>query len=375
MVSVNIFGVGAASPFVVATNQSTLLTVAVTPAAGPASTGIAVTAKLTPIGGSLAQIFYDHGTHGDVTAGDNVFSFNATVSSNTAPGSVNLNVSVSDAQGRTASPTIALTVLASAGPFFSAPFLPLAETNAAGSLPLVVAGQAAPIYFSSNDATAVAIAGTALRDDVQRVTSLTPVLSSNTPAVTSNAIFIGTIGKSVLIDGLIAAGKINVAFIQGQWESYMAVVVTNPVAGVGRALVIAGSDRRGTAFGVFGLSEAIGISPWYWWGDVPVIQRTAIYVGGGSYTESSPGVKYRGIFLNDEDWGLNPWAEQTFDPSGQIGPTTYARIFELLLRLHANYIWPAMHNVTKAFYTVAGNKDIADNYAIVIGVHFEGTPD
>ena len=367
VVSANIFGVGAASPFVVATNQSTLLTVAVTPAVGPVSTGIAVTANLNPIGGSASQFFYDDGTHGDVTAGDNVFSFSATVSSNATPGNFNLNANVSDAQGRTALPTIALTVAAPAGPFFPAPFLPLAATNAAGSLPLVAAGQATPIYFSSNDATVVGIAATALRDDVQRVSGVTPFLSSNAPAASSNAIFIGTIGKSVLIDGLIAAGKINVAAIQAQWESYMAVVVTNPVAGVSCALVIVGSDRRGTAFGVFGLSEAIGVSPWYWYGDVPVTQRTAIYVGNGSYTEPSPGVKYRGIFLNDEDWGLNPWAEQTFDPSGQVGPTTYARIFELLLRLHANYIWPAMHDVTKAFYTVAGNKDMAENYAIVIG--------
>ena len=132
-------------------------------------------------------------------------------------------------------------------------------------------------------------------------------------------------------------------------------------------MVIGGSARRGTGLGVFGLSEAIGVSPWYWFGDVPVTQRATLYVGNGTYSEPSPGVKYRGIFLNDEDWGLNPWSEQTFDPSGQVGPTTYARIFELLLRLHANYIWPAMHDVTKAFYTVSGNRDMAENYAIVIG--------
>ncbi|HEU5069558.1 MAG TPA: glycosyl hydrolase 115 family protein [Verrucomicrobiae bacterium] len=367
IVATNLVAVGAARPPVVAASQPALLTVAMTPAANPPSTGITVTANLTPVGGSAVQTFYDDGTHGDITAGDSVFSFNVAVPSNTSPGSLLLTAGVSDAQGRSASLKIALTVVASGAPFWASSFLPLSDTNGVGSLPLVAGGQSAPIYYSANDATVVGIAASALRDDVQRVTGVTPPLSTNTPAATTNAVFVGTIGQSALIDGLIAAGKINVSSIQGQWESYLATVVTNPVAGVSRALVIAGSDRRGTAFGVFGLSEAIGVSPWYWFGDVPVMPRAALYVGAGTYTEPSPGVKYRGIFLNDEDWGLNPWAEQVFDPSGQIGPTAYARIFELLLRLRANYIWPAMHNVTKAFYTVPGNQDMAENYAIVVG--------
>ncbi|MGC3958512.1 MAG: glycosyl hydrolase 115 family protein [Verrucomicrobiota bacterium] len=367
IVATNLVAVSAANPPVVAASQTALLTIAVTPAANPTSTGITVTANLTPVGGVASQIFYDDGTHGDATAADGVFSFNIIVSSNTPLSSLTLNASVNDAQGRSVSPKITLTVVTSGTPFFAASFLPLSEINAAGSLPLAAGGQSAPIYYSANDATVVAIAATALRDDVQRVTGVTPLLSTNTPAASFAAVFVGTIGKSTLIDGLIAAGKVNVSSIQGQWESYLATVVTNPVAGVSRALVIAGSDRRGTAFGVFGLSEAIGVSPWYWFGDVPVMQRSALYVGAGNYTEPSPGVKYRGIFLNDEDWGLNPWAEQVFDPSGQIGPATHVRIFELLLRLRANYIWPAMHNVTKAFYTVPGNREIAENYAIVVG--------
>lgn len=368
VVSVNILGSGAAFPPLIRTNQSTLLTVTVTPAVAPASTGIAVTADLTPIGGPASQTFYDDGTHGDGAAGDNVFSFNTTVSTNTAPGSLNLNASVSDAQGRRMAVPIALTVLPPAEPFFPAAFLAVSETNAAGCVPLVAGGQAAPLYYSANDAVVVGVAAGALRDDLQRITGVAPVLSTNPPGAAASAVFIGTVGQSALIDGLIAAGKLNVSAIQGQWEAYRAVVVTNPVAGVGQALVIAGSDRRGTAFGVFGLSEAIGVSPWYWWADVPVVQRTALYVGGGSYTEPSPGVKYRGIFLNDEDFGLLPWATSTFEPAnGSIGPNTYARVFELLLRLHANYIWPAMHTATRAFYLFPQNKVVADNYAIVIG--------
>lgn len=367
VLSTNILGVGAAVPPLVAIGQSSLLTVAVTPAVAPASTGIAVTANLTSIGGSASQTFYDDGTHGDLTAGDQVFSFRVNVASNTLPSSLNLSATVSDAQGRSMLTSISLTVLAPGGPFLPAAFLPVSETGGLDSLPLAAAGQMTPLYYSANDATVVGIAAGALRDDLQRVAGVMPILSSNAPAPSANAVFIGTIGHSALIDDLIAAGKLSVAAIQGQWEAYLAVVVTNPVAGVERALVIAGSDRRGTAYGVFGLSEAIGVSPWYWFGDVPVVQRPALYVSGGSYVDPAPGVKYRGIFLNDEDWGLNPWAEQGFDPSGQIGPTTYARIFELLLRLRANYIWPAMHDVTKAFYTVPGNRDIAENYAIVVG--------
>ncbi|MBN1854414.1 MAG: glycosyl hydrolase 115 family protein [Pirellulales bacterium] len=172
-----------------------------------------------------------------------------------------------------------------------------------------------------------------------------------------------------MIDGLVAAGKIDVSAIKGKWEAYIAVVVDNPMAGVNKALIIAGSDRRGTAFGVFGLSESMGVSPWYWWADVAVPKKEALYVAG-SHTQPSPGVKYRGIFLNDEDWGLQPWAARTFEPEvGNIGPKTYAAIFELLLRLHANCIWPAMHEFpvhTTPFYLVPGNAKVADEYAIII---------
>ena len=249
----------------------------------------------------------------------------------------------------------------------AAPFLSVSNMATPGAMPLAAAGMAAPIYFSSNDAVVVAIVASALAADVQRVTGLTPTVSSNTPTSAITAVFIGTVGKSVLIDGLIAASKINVSAIQGQWESFTVAIVTNPIAGVNRALVIAGSDRRGTAFGVFGLSEAIGVSPWYWFADTPVAQKSAIYVSSGLYTEPSPGVKYRGIFLNDEDWGLKPWAAKTFDPSGNIGPKTYEKVFELLLRLRLNYVWPAMHWCSTAFGSVPENTALADKFGIVVG--------
>ncbi len=252
--------------------------------------------------------------------------------------------------------------------YMDVPFMDVTNTSSNGALKIAGSETTASIYYSVEDAAVVAKAAKALGDDVQRITGWLPSVSTETPS-TSEAILIGTIGNSPLIDGLIAAGKIDVSQIENKWEAYTAEVIDNPMNGVTKALIIAGSDRRGTAFGVFALSESMGVSPWYFWGDVPVPQKDALYVAG-SHTQLSPGVKYRGIFLNDEDWGLNPWAANTFEPEvGNIGPKTYATIYELLLRLHANCIWPAMHEfpvITTPFYMVPGNKEMADEYAIVI---------
>jgi hypothetical protein len=137
---------------------------------------------------------------------------------------------------------------------------------------------------------------------------------------------------------------------------------------VDAALVIAGSDRRGTIYGIYQLSEMIGVSPWYWWADVPEKQKKILALHGDIFKQGPPAVKYRGIFLNDEDWGLRPWASKTFEPeTGNIGPKTYAKIFELLLRLHANYLWPAMHPGSRAFNFYPTNKFLADEYGIVMG--------
>jgi hypothetical protein len=156
--------------------------------------------------------------------------------------------------------------------------------------------------------------------------------------------------------------------VSGAWESYVLQNVKNPLPGVDAALVIAGSDRRGTIYGIYQLSEMIGVSPWYWWADVPVKQRKALALHGDIFKQGPPAVKYRGIFLNDEDWGLRPWASKTVEPeTGNIGPKTYAKIFELLLRLHANYLWPAMHPGTRAFNFYPTNKILADEYGIVMG--------
>jgi hypothetical protein len=137
---------------------------------------------------------------------------------------------------------------------------------------------------------------------------------------------------------------------------------------VKQALVVVGSDRRGTAYGLFELSHRLGVSPWAWWADVTPTPRPALYVHPGTLTQGEPTVKYRGIFLNDEDWGLRPWAAQNMDSDiKDIGPNTYARIFELLLRMKANLIWPAMHSGTRAFFHYPDNPKVAEKYAILVG--------
>jgi hypothetical protein len=227
--------------------------------------------------------------------------------------------------------------------------------------------RAASVFVETNDERAVIRAAGDLAADVQRVTGISPVLVSDA-AGKNNLVIIGTLGHSRTVDRLAADGKLDVAGIRGQWESYMLQIVNDPAPGVSRALVIAGSDRRGTIYGIYQLSEMIGVSPWYWWADVPVQKKNRVAIHGDVFKQGPPAVKYRGIFLNDEDWGLQPWAAKKFEPeTGNIGPKTYAKIFELLLRLRANHLWPAMHPCSRAFNYYPTNKEIADAYGIVMG--------
>ena len=137
-----------------------------------------------------------------------------------------------------------------------------------------------------------------------------------------------------------------------------------------KQLFIVGSDGRGTAYGILELSRLAGVSPWVWWSDVTPEKRSQLTIDGNYKTFQSPSIEYRGIFLNDEDWSLQPWSWMTFEPSnikGRIGPRTYKEIFKLLLRLRANAIWPGMHGITTPFYLVPGAKEVADSCGIAIG--------
>ncbi|MFD1768659.1 glycosyl hydrolase 115 family protein [Sphingobacterium suaedae] len=138
----------------------------------------------------------------------------------------------------------------------------------------------------------------------------------------------------------------------------------------GDKMYILGSDKRGTAYGILELSRLMGVSPWEWWADATIAPKTSLKLPNGYRIQKHPSVKHRGIFINDEDWGLMPWSSTTYEPSnrkGQIGPKTYSRVFELLLRLRANTLWPAMHEVSIPFYFTPGNKEAADRYGILLG--------
>ena len=246
-------------------------------------------------------------------------------------------------------------------------FPKIVEAETKGYFPL----SEADIYTDINDYRVVEITAGMLADDICRVTGNRPrqMMVSNRKSLPSHATVVaGTLGHSQLIDWLVSKQRINVADIRGKWESYIILTTQHPKYHT-PILAVIGSDRRGTAFGLTSLSEAIGVSPWYWWADVSPMHRSALYVQPCLFHQSEPSVQYRGIFINDERFGgWARWAEQTFDKeTGQVGPKTYRMVFELLLRLKANYLWPAMHNGSKAFNATPENAQLADDYAIVMG--------
>lgn len=259
---------------------------------------------------------------------------------------------------------IAMSIaMASAGPIAVK-----SAITASSDFPLVVNGRAAAIVVDKADADVVRIAADMLAGDVECVSGAKPMVQTAPAIPHAPVVILGTVGRSTLITDLARRGKLDLRSVAGKWESFVIQVVPTPYPGIPSALVIAGSDRRGAAYGAVTLSEAIGVSPWEWWADVAPPRHSNIVLSSGTLTEGPPSVKYRGIFLNDEDWGLEPWAAKTFEPeAGNIGPKTYAKICELLLRLKANTLWPAMHPCTKAFNFFPGNKLVADRYAIVMG--------
>ena len=219
------------------------------------------------------------------------------------------------------------------------------------------------ILTDANDHHLISKATELFRSDFGMVTGTDLPVTNKTKG--SDLIIFGTL-QSKHINHLAKQGIIDVLPITNGTEQYIIATVEAPFKGCGKALVVAGSDPRGAAYGLLSVSEAMGVSPWYWWADVPVGKHEAVYVSA-DFTSAAPSVRYRGIFINDEDWGLTPWAAKTYEPEvGNIGPRTYAKICELLLRLKANMLAPAMHTCSDAFYTHADNKKVADEYGIMI---------
>ena len=222
----------------------------------------------------------------------------------------------------------------------------------------------APIVVDSkSDWPGVVRVAKDLQKDLNAVTGKRPFLVDSVGAKTKVAIILGTIGKSTIIDGLVKSKKLNVDGVLGKWESYVIQTVKNPWPGLAEAVVIAGSDKRGTIYGAYEMSEQSGVSPWSWWADVPVKHHPILAIKQGRFVQSSPAVKYRGIFINDEAPSLSNWVYKNF---GEYKHEFYVHVFELLLRLRANYLWPAMWN--NCFNEDDPlNPKLADEYGVVMG--------
>ena len=236
------------------------------------------------------------------------------------------------------------------------------STPLAGAATLIEKGRPAGVYADVHDLPGVLRAVRNLRQDLSEVAGASATLYESVAAVSGPLIIVGTLGHSAVIDQLVREKKLDVDGVAGQWEAYSFRVVERPLPGVERALVIAGADKRGTIFGIYELSARLGVSPWTWWADVPVARRSSAYLSPGQFVDQ-PAVRYRGIFLDDEDPALSGWAQQTF---GGLNHRFYERIYELILRLKGNLLWPAMWG--KSLYDDDPQSPIlADDMGVVIG--------
>jgi len=247
-----------------------------------------------------------------------------------------------------------------------------------GTFVLSESGKSSPIFISSDDYPGVIRAAKDLQNDIANVTNAEPQLLIDNLHSGEEIVIVGTLGKSPIIDQLVKKKKLDVKTIADKWESYLIQVIEKPIPRVDRALVITGSDKRGTIYGIYDLSHHIGVSPWYWWADVPIEHKDNLYVKPDIYIQGPPSVKYRGIFLNDEYPDLTNWI---IDKYGFVTPQKnspipegvanynhlfYTKLFELILRLRGNYLWPAMWN--NAFNEDdPENPKLADEYGIVMG--------
>ncbi len=231
------------------------------------------------------------------------------------------------------------------------------------AFPIVTSSETTSIYVDSNDDWLVHKAALLLQNDIEMVTGKKPYIVSSLSSSTKNIIIIGTINCSAIVDELIKTKQLNVDSVIGRWEAFTLQTINKPLKGIDNALVIVGNDKRGVAYGTFTLSEQIGVSPWHWWADVPPKKKTEVYVKKGVYNFPSPSVKYRGIFINDEAPAFSGWTKEKF---GGVNHMLYEHVFELLLRLKANYLWPTMWgNAFNDDDTL--NPILANKWGIVMG--------
>ena len=231
--------------------------------------------------------------------------------------------------------------------------------------PLVANGRVATICIDAQEQAPVQRVVKDLQADVNRVSGAKPSISQNRTLPSGPVVIVGTLDNSTIIQNLIVKGIITsdeVKAIRNQWEAYLIKVVDE------NTLVIVGADNRGAIYGVYEVSEQIGVSPWYYFADVPIQTKKEVYIPSDTYITDKPDVQYRGIFINDEE-KLSRWVTNKFNPenggSGTMGAKIYAKIFELILRLKGNYIWAAMH--VNSFNNIQANIDTLHEYGIVLG--------
>jgi hypothetical protein len=253
--------------------------------------------------------------------------------------------------------------------FLLTSFLTISAFVSAAELLIVRDGCFVPVILATPTGDPVPSALALLGEDVKDVTGSALKVSSDYRTFDKNEIclIVGTIGKNKKFDRFLKKNKISLDTLIAHPESYRMQVISTKKS---KAIVVVGGDDHGTAYGLLDFSQMIGVSPWKWWADAVPVKQNNVEYPESMVVETYPSVRYRGIFLNDEDWGLMPWASQTLapgSPKGTIGPKAYERICQLLLRLSANLLWPAMHECTKPFYLVPGNYETAAKYGIYIG--------
>ncbi|GAB3516145.1 glycosyl hydrolase 115 family protein [Pseudoxanthomonas daejeonensis] len=235
------------------------------------------------------------------------------------------------------------------------------ETGVRGSLALIDGGHPAAVLVDAGDHPGVLRAARDLRADLSAVAGGEAAFSTG-QSPQRLAVIAGTLGHSARIDRIVREHGIDTGDVAGRNEAYLLQVVESPEPGIDRALLIAGADKRGTIFGVYEISRRIGVSPWTWWADVPPPRHANLHVAPGRFTDA-PKVRYRGIFINDEDPALGGWLKATY---GGANHQFYERVYQLILRHKANYLWPAMWQPRAFYEDDPRNAEVADEYGVII---------
>ena len=237
------------------------------------------------------------------------------------------------------------------------------EQAAPGDFPVISPEQVSAVWVEPDADTAVRHAADGFAADLQQVSGRVPARPRSLRQLRGPTVIVGVLGQSATLDRLVRERKLDVGGLAGTWEGFRQAVVERPFPGVPRALVIVGADRRGAVFGVYDLSAKIGVSPWHWFADVPVVHRDTLNISAGT-RQDQPAVKYRGFFINDEAPAFSSWAKARF---GGLNAEMYAHVFDLLLRLKGNTLWPAMWPPHAFNDDDPRNKILADERGVVMG--------